>query len=496
MKKFLNDKTLAILAVLALAVSLIPLLVLGFYNHPCADDYNYGLYAAQAVRAGGSPLSVLSAAARKTAETYQDWQGTFSAIFLMALHPAVFGESFYVLTPFLMLGSLVFSTFFFLKVLCVERFGMKRAHWVIVSCVLCFFSVQFAPSAFEGFYWYNASLFYTFFWGVCLCSYALLLKFLYAEKTGSAVLSLAGAALLSVVIGGGNYPTALLSLLLFAAALAFTFLKRFPLFQKLGAALCLVLEGAAFLISVLAPGNAVRQSEFESHPGAVEAVFKALLLAIQKCMEYTTVPFLLGLLLIAPLLYRCAKKVDFSFPCPLLAPVAAVCILGVEMTPPIYAMTTLGAQRIHDLYYYTYCLLMAASVFYLCGWLSHRFDLKRQGEKNRDRVPGWIAGVTALLCVSLLCSPGFGSIHCVSAAVSLKNGVAQDYDRQMNARLALCLDPSVKDVILEPLTVRPPLFASWSPGTTADPENLTNQRLAAFYDKNSVRERGPEEAEY
>lgn len=489
MKKLLNDKTLAVLAVLALAGSLLPLLILGFYNHPCADDYNYGLYAAQAVRAGGSPLAVLSAAARKTAETYQNWQGTFSAIFLMSLHPAVFGEGVYVVTPFLMLGTLVFSTFFFLKALCVERFGMKKTHWVILSCCLCFFNTQFAPSAFEGFYWYNASLFYTFFYGVCLCCYALLLKFLYAERTGSAVGALLGAALLSVVIGGGNYPTALLSFLIFTAALAFTFCKRFPLSKRLGAGLCLLLEGAAFLISVLAPGNAVRQGKFTSHPGAAEAVGKALLSAVQKCMEYTTVPFLLGLLLLVPLLYRCARELKFSFPCPLLAPLLAVCILGVEMTPPIYAMTSLGAQRIHDLYYYTYCLLMAAVVFYLCGWLSHRYGIRQQGEKSRDRAPGFMVGTAALLCVSLLCSPNFRSIHCVSAAVSIKNGVAQEYDRQMKARLALCLDPTVKDVVLEPLTVRPPLFANWSPGTTDDPENVTNRRMAEFYGKNSVRER-------
>lgn len=492
MKKLLTSRTLAILAVAALTVSLVPLLVLGFYNHPCADDYNYGLYAAQAVRAGGSPLEVLAAAGRKTAETYQNWQGTFSAIFLMALHPAVFGEQWYVITPFLMLGSLVFSTFFFLKCLCVQRLGMERSHWVILSCCLCFFCVQFAPSAFEGFYWYNASLFYTFFYGVCLCCYGLLLKFLYAEKRRSAILELSGAAFLSIVIGGGNYPAALLSFLLLAAALVFSIGKRLPLSRRLGTALCLVLEGTAFLISVFAPGNAVRQGKFDSHPGAVEAVCKALLSSVQKVMEYTTLPFLLGLLLLAPILYRCASGVKFSFPCPLLAPLAVVCILGVEMTPPLYAMTSLGAQRIHDLYYYTYCLLMTAALFYLCGWLSHRYSVLKVSEKGKDRFPGFALGVAALLFALLLFSPGFGSINCVSAAVSVKNGVAQEYDRQMRARLALYLDPAVKDVVMEPLTMRPPLFASWSPGTTDDPENVTNQRLAKFYDKNSVRERSAE----
>ena len=117
----LDYRALALAALAALALSLLPLFCIAPYNHPCTDDYNYGAYAAQAVREG-SPLAALPAALRKTAETYQNWQGTFSAIFLMSLHPAVFGEGFYALTPFLMLGALGLSTFFFLWV-CMGKLG-------------------------------------------------------------------------------------------------------------------------------------------------------------------------------------------------------------------------------------------------------------------------------------------------------------------------------------------------------------------------------------
>lgn len=486
MKKFFNDKTLAVCAVLALAVSFIPILALGFYNHPCMDDFNYGLYAAQAVKNGESIFGILAAAARKTAETYQNWQGTFSAVFLMALHPAVFSEKIYFLTPFLMIGSVVFGTFFFLHTVCVQRFSMPRSHWVILSCVLCFFSVQFAPSAYEGFYWYNGAIFYTFFYGVCLCCYALLIKFFYAESKGKAIAELIGAALLAIFIGGGNYPTALLTCVLFVFAMAFTLVKKLPKSKTLGAGLCFVLEAAAFMVSVLAPGNSVRQDKFATHPGAIEAVLTALYSAVQKIMEYTTLPAMLGILLLLPIFLHTAKKMKFTFPLPVLAPIAMVCLLGVEMTPPYYAMTQLGALRIHDLYYYSYWLLMAATVFYLCGWVTHRCHVKLDSKYSRELSQGFMVGVAAVLCVTMLCSPEFKEIHCVSAAGDLLNGTAKEYSRQMDERLALLQDPDVDDVVVPPITTIPEEFPEYSCVLSDDPEYLTNQRVAAFYGKKSV----------
>ena len=59
----------------------------------------------------------------KVAERYANWQGTYSAMFLMALQPAVFGNGFYALVPFLTLGALAAGTCFF----CLSLF--TKAAW-------------------------------------------------------------------------------------------------------------------------------------------------------------------------------------------------------------------------------------------------------------------------------------------------------------------------------------------------------------------------------
>lgn len=478
----LTYRNLAFLALAALAASLLPLLAISIYDHPCTDDYNYGAYAAQAVREGGI-WSAFPAAWRKTVETYQNWQGTFSAVYLMCLHPAVFGEGFYFLTPFLMLGSLLFSTFFFLQTFLGRVCGACRHAWVLAGCGAAFFSIQFAPSAFEGFFWYNGSLFYTFFYSLSLCLYALVLRVLRAERPGIPLLALAG--LLSFVIGGGNYSTALLAFLLLALAAFWAFFRRKGPRVRAGVLLCLGLEGAAFLVSVVAPGNAVRQALLPNHPGPVEAVGKALLASARLALESTGLPMLLLLAALAPILYRCAGKLAFAFPCPALAPVAAVCLVGVEMTPPMYAMGHTGGQRMLDMYYYTYCLLALGVEFYLLGWLAHREKTgKGKWSVHAPEASFWAA---ALLGAALLCSPGLRDMNGASALISLKNGEAKAYHQQMMERIALYQDPAVKRMEASPITAFPQvLHPSGVPDLTEDPESTANRYAAFFYEKESV----------
>ncbi len=484
----LTERRIAIACGVLLAISLLPLAVISFYNHPCSDDYSYGLYVAQAVRAGGSLGGILAAAVRETAETYFDWQGTFSAVFLMALQPAAFGERFYAVTAYLMVGSLVFANFFFLKELCVHRLGMSRSSWVTISCALCFFMVHFAPSAFEGFFWYNGSLFYTFFHGLALCLFTFLSKFLRASSATRSLICGVVSAILAFIVGGGNYPSALLSCVVLFLVFLWTLWKRQALSRKLGTLCFFLLETAAFAISILAPGNSVRQAHFENRPGAVKAIVLALGATARNITQWTTLPVVLALLFLAPIFCKYAAKLSFRFPMPLLAVLGAVCLLGVLLTPPIYAMGGTGAARMDDLYYDVFCLLAAGVTFYLCGWFVHLPAGKQISKKtgiSRAAVTGSLA---LLFCAAVITLPQFKTLSGVSALRSLLNGEAQSYHAQVSAQVTLLEDASLTDVVLEPVTYRPALLLPTSvPVLSEDPENAVNQRVATFYGKESVR---------
>lgn len=100
----------------ALACSLAPLFLIGLYAHPCADDFSYGAPAALAWSASGSFLEVLESAACNTIQVYHTWQGSFVAVFLMSLQPAVFGEGMYFWGVVFLLLSYLVGSLFFLKV--------------------------------------------------------------------------------------------------------------------------------------------------------------------------------------------------------------------------------------------------------------------------------------------------------------------------------------------------------------------------------------------
>ena len=83
---------------------LIPMGILGFYNHPLGDDFYYGYDAMIAWQNTGNIFEVIKAALQGTIKQYHIWQGTYSAMFLMHLPPQVWGDFFYKIYPAVLLS--------------------------------------------------------------------------------------------------------------------------------------------------------------------------------------------------------------------------------------------------------------------------------------------------------------------------------------------------------------------------------------------------------
>ena len=106
---------IAIVLCIGLLLSLIPIIVSSFYSHPLADDFGYSAKVNRVVSNGGGLFDILSAGFQKVKETYMGWQGTYSAVFIFSIQPAAFSENIYFLTTFVMIGSLILSTFIFVN---------------------------------------------------------------------------------------------------------------------------------------------------------------------------------------------------------------------------------------------------------------------------------------------------------------------------------------------------------------------------------------------
>lgn len=192
--------------ILALAVILWPLFTIAKYDYPSADDWSFGKYMYRAMQAGEGITGVFHAIYQTLAQNV--WEARFSILILSALQPAAFGEHFYRITPYLMIGSVILSQFLLLRE-CIAG-QAKENRWLIlpIGIPMAILQVLYCPYPEESFYWYNGSVNYTFVYSLSLVLLTLYLEIALRE-TGKAkrVVLTVLASLLAILVGGNNFST-------------------------------------------------------------------------------------------------------------------------------------------------------------------------------------------------------------------------------------------------------------------------------------------------
>lgn len=475
MKKFyLSHKTIKWLSLAALAVLIIPLLLLGRYAVPAADDFSYGAPAHLAYAESGSVFSAAAAALDKTLESYCSWQGTFSAIFLMAVQPAVFSEALYALTPVIMLSALLLGTFIFCRAFFGELLGLDKDLCRIVAALLCALSTQFIPSPVQGFYWFNGAVYYVIFHGLLLIACAMAVGLV--RKGGW--LRSAALCILALLIGGGNYVTALCASILAACTILLLRLKKHPAWRRL--ALPALVLFAAFALSIAAPGNAVRQAAQENSLGPVQAVLMSFAHGAGYAVQWLSLPVVGGLLFLGALMRGAFRECIFSFRFPALVSVFSFCLFSAMFCPPLYAMGNIGDTRLLNIVYFSYLLLLAINLTYWLGWAA------KQQAQRRHRLPPLsvlAAALVLLLCcgIAVLRGTGFTSLGALS---TLMSGEAAEYHACAQRRFDILKDSSIEDAELERFPCQPYLL--FFDDITDDPTDWRNVDMSSYYGKNSV----------
>ena len=102
---------------IVMLILIFPVIYVGRYAYPWADDFTYGTLPHIAFSQTGSIVFTLWAAIKDTIDTYFGWQGTYTSCFLMEMHPAVFSMKMYHMTSFIMLGAIFVSYFALFRVI-------------------------------------------------------------------------------------------------------------------------------------------------------------------------------------------------------------------------------------------------------------------------------------------------------------------------------------------------------------------------------------------
>ena len=389
--KKLTTKNIFFIILICFLLSVIPLYIIGMYAHPSVDDYYYGTQTVQVWNETHSIASVIKCSFDEMLNTYNIWQGNFSAIFLMRLQPGIFGEQYYFITPLILLSAYIgFSIFFFYTAL-KKIFKTDSYLAATVGICLTFVSMQLCITPSDSFYWYNGAIYYTFFYSLMLFLFALLIRMRTAKAAGTVIFTLI-SFVLAFLIGGSNYATALfmcIILALAAAAAIYSVLtKKNKVIRSYHMAAYIIVALAAMaglFISMAAPGNALRQDSVGGSTGIIKTFIYTFAFGGYSIAKVLNAPCLIFFVCMIPAFYSIAKKSGFSYRYPLLVAVFTFGLYCSMGTPVFYAQGLRMPYRMMNIIFFAAYVYIAFNMIYLLGWIGNKYGKDSYGKNSNNK---------------------------------------------------------------------------------------------------------------
>lgn len=490
LKKWITPKRLSVFLTVVYVVSLIPLLWIGYYNYPSADDYSIGSDCRQMWMASHSVLATVWAGIVRAAEDWLNWMGYFTSNFLMAMPPSTFGERAYVLTAWIMIGMLSLSTIYLLHTVFVKVFQADKHVSNCVIMLMLFVTVQCMVGRVEAFYWYSGAANYILVHSFCMFFYGLLISAVY-DTGKKRVFELAVGSFLGFLTGGGNQMTALNGAVVLLVVIGFlTVQKKWSRYK--GHIVPIGFFYLGFLLNVAAPGNWVR-AEGASGMNPVKAVMISFYCCLDYCInEWSGWPVLLLVLALIPLFFRMTGNTRFRFRYPVIVVLFGFCLVSAMMTPPLFAVGNMEAARVQALTFTMYILVLTLCVGYVTGWVRKKTELAAEKKKVQGQNGFSANEIWCIVCclffftfaslITVIPEPHYFTFS--SAITDLANGSAKAYGDALKERMEI-YQSGERDVVVEPLPAQPRLI--YFSDIKEDPEDWENRGVCRFYGIDSVR---------
>lgn len=481
-------KGITISAIVVLIVSILPILWISQYLHPFGDDYVFGADVYKIWSETHSFTACIQGAWHVAITMYHTWQGTYSACFLMALQPGVFGQ--YWLGPIILVFCLMGSTYTLLYMIMCRLLHTTLLEYLFASTLFVLMTIQFTWSYYDAFYWYNGAMYYTLFYSMSLFLASLMIGYHNTSSIIKKTIVASSSVALAIIIAGGNFVSGLgMGAILFTTIILMQAeLKRFPCFYTA----ILLIYGIAFSISVLAPGNAFRQVTVTGQPNVVEA----FIMAIGKSVEFLAdsfsfVRFLL-MTLLAPLVVQLASKSHFKFSHPWLCILITFALYSSFFFAHCYAMGTRGPGRVQNVYSYVHLWLICFNMYYLSGAILRKASTQAPLSSAivnlvcafKQKYTTTLKYTSAYACVVLLLSVSVKNTTSNRTISLFKKGTVVKFDKEMTERENVLKNSQAEILTLKPLSVKMPSDAFND--ITIYPGYWINQGMAKYYNKEKI----------
>lgn len=499
-----NKRHLSILFTCIYVAMTIPMLILGFYDFPSADDFSMALETHQAFAQTGSVFAAVVASLKKAWFVYSQYEGYFFSIIITNICPSAFGESLYFLTPFIILGMLTFGVLYFFDALFVRVWKLDKDLTYVTAMITLILMVHSMPKdglRVEAFYWYSGAINYTFTFGMAFFWLGLLMRAVYEENEKARKRKLIWACFWGFWMGGANYLTAL-ELAIISVLLIFIFVMvkrgKFTLDEKADKAafsriwIPAVINLIGFACSCFTPGNLVRSAETE-HVGALKSVMLSIYSTFDMMInDMSRWELWVALVMLVPVFWTMASGVKARFRHPFMFVLFSFLLVSSNMTPAFFAVGNIGAGRLKALGWMEYVVMVVLSLFYLTVWARQHLKGSQSGaleQKDADlsQTASFVIAVALGFLVygsALSVMPDHDYFSGSSAFFAIADGSASTYKAENDRRLEVLRDASIKDAELVEYSVHPDMLFYWD--VTPDRNEWINTATAKYFDKDSV----------
>ena len=231
-------------------------------------------------------------------------------------------------------------------------------------------------------------------------------------------------------------------------------------------------------------GNSARMTEL-SNP--LVAICRSLFISFRNISMWTfTGGILLLLFFCLPFIWKAVENQEVTFKYPFWFSLLTFGIYASQVMPNIYVSGDPGGGRNAAIYYYSYVIWLISNFFYWIGWMRKRKEVDERVEtKKTGKLLLIYCGGVGLALVLLLFLVDKKSISSYKAYRDWKQGWAQQYAEEWEARLVILHDENIKEVILKPLSVCPEILM-YADLQEEDGYIWINHDCARYYEKDSI----------
>ena len=374
-KEKLFEYKYVILIYALLFILIIPILNLFRYSIMNADDFIYGQNTHHVWEDTHSLVNVLKEAFKNTVLYYKIWQGSFVSVFLMYMQPGIFSVTAYRIALLLLFLLGLISPL--VCILTINKYLLKTSKKIIliIYAVITIIMLQYLPSPYEAWYWYNGVVYYQFVFNIILLFITSTIIMMNKRKKATQVFSIILLAIFILIIGGSNYITSITFLIGYSIFIIDALHKKKEL-RWIHLALW-ILFIVVFSSNVFAPGNSARASLTIQPTLPLITIFSIRDFTLETTQWIGMTLTVAAILISAFFAKDIVKNSKIKFVHPIILLIVVVMILVSQYAPTIYGLGHKGPPRCENIRFMTFQISLWLMAINLFGWLYQKEKLER-----------------------------------------------------------------------------------------------------------------------